>query len=594
MVSRALAIVLLLAAMFAANCRSSSPELDYPGYDLLVITLDTTRADRIGAYGYAAARTPGIDELAAQGVRFDEAFAPSSTTLPSHASLFTGLYPPSHGARTNGSFALDPEHATLAELLAREGYQTAAFIGAFPLDSRFGLDRGFELYDDTLTPRERSNKPHYAERNAVEVTAAALSWLRESARPGAPLFMWVHYFDPHAPYRPPQPPQGYDGEIAFVDSQVTRLLRAVDEVRGLQRTLIVLAADHGESLGEHGEETHAMFVYDATLRIPLVLANPVLVGEGRTVGDRIVSLVDVFPTVLDLLEVGLPAEVDGEHLLAGPSKGNRAVYFETVEPLVSFGWAPLRGLRTLEDKLIEAPQMEYYLVHNDPAEEHNLFSGSVGAARLQQRLLAQFGELDPADLLPRVDEADPEVTDKLAALGYVRTRSTGRLPEVLRDPKQMLPLWNGVDEFFDLAEMQLFDEALIVIDGIVEGDPGNGQAWFYRGVLLQGMGRLAEAEASVLRSVRLFPSSASYARLAEILFLQDKFDEGDAAVEEARRLDPQSGLPYIAQGVGAALRHRYEEALRALDRAKAIDPANTATWADEFAVHIERMRDQKY
>lgn len=590
--TRAPAITLLLAVLFAVHCQPRSPSQDIPGFDLLVITLDTTRADRIGAYGHAAARTPEIDALVARGVRFDNAFAPTSTTLPSHASLFTGLYPPSHGARANGIFSLGAEHVTLAELLAGEGYQTAAFIGAFPLDSRFGLDQGFGLYDDRVRPRTKSNKPHYAERDAAEVTDAALAWMRDAALPDTPLFMWVHYFDPHAPYRPPAPAQGYDGEIAFVDSQVGRLLRGIDEARGLERTLIVLAADHGESLGQHGEETHAIFVYDATLHIPLALANPTLVGEGRTVDDRIVSLVDLFPTVLDLLGIDGPGEVDGEHLFSEHSSDDRAIYFETMDPLMNFGWAPLRGLRTMQDKLIEAPQMEYYLVGDDPAEQHNLFAEAPAAARLHERLLQRFGDPDPAELLPQGEMVDTEVSDKLAALGYLRTRSAGRLPEVLRDPKEMLPLWNRVDDFFALAEAQRFDEALVVIDEIVEGDPGNGQAWFFRGMLLQGSGRLPEAEASVRRSVQLLPLSDSYARLAEILFVQDKFDEGDAAVEEARRLDPHSGMSYLAEGVGAALRKRYDEAFQAFDRARAIDPANAAARADEFEVLVERMRQQ--
>jgi arylsulfatase A-like enzyme/Tfp pilus assembly protein PilF len=586
MPGRALTLVVLAVCLLLVQCGPRSVE----PVDLLVITLDTTRADRIGAYGYAAARTPVIDRLAANGVRFEHAFAPNPTTLPSHTSLFTGLYPPSHGVRANGRYTLEGTHATLAESLAAAGYRTAAFIGAFPLDSRFGLDQGFGTYDDAVNPRTKTEGRGTAERSAAQVTDSALAWLRGGSTVDDPVFLWVHYFDPHSPYAPPEPLQGYDGEITLVDTQIGRLLGAIEKTRGLDRTLIVLTADHGESLGDHGEKTHGVFVYDATLRVPLVLTHPTLVGRPRVVDDAVVSLIDVVPTVLELLGVEIPAEVDGRHLLDDRRATDDAVYFDTVEPLMQYGWAPLRGLRTLREKLIEAPEPEHYALDDDPGELRNRFaSAPPGAERLREELHREFGPADLADLAPGTETVDPEVIERLASLGYVGTRSTAA-PAARRDPKRMLPLWNRFDDVYPLLRSGRPDEAVRLLDAIVEGDPDNGRAWFIRGMVLQSTGDLEEAETSLRNSVRVLPGADRYSRLAEILYLRERFDQGDAAVEEARRIEPRSGLPYVAEGVGLTLRKRYDEALLAFERARAIDPANAGTRAQELTALVEQMR----
>lgn len=585
------ALIVLIPLLTAAACRAPSDRSRHEPLDLVVITLDTTRADRIGAYGHAAATTPVIDALAARGVRFEHAFAPAPTTLPSHASLFTGLYPPAHGARVNGSYALDPQRITLAERLKREGYRTAAFIGAFPLDARFGLDRGFDRYDDRMPARGQIMT--YAERDGAQVTDAAIEWLRAEADGENPLFLWVHYFDAHAPYEPPAPATGYDGEIAFADSQIGRLLEAVDAARSLERTVVVLTADHGESLGEHGEDTHGTFLYDATVRVPLILVDPARVEAPQVVDDRIVSLVDVFPTVLGVLGLDPVGDLDGEPLLAATGAPDRAIYLETLEPLVRHGWAPLRGLRTLDTKLIEAPVAEFYRIGADPGELQNVFVAGAPAVRdMQESLTRRFGVLDVASLLPpreEPEEADREVAVKLSSLGYVSTRAmdstAGRL-----DPKRMLPLWRRIDDFHALARAGRTDEALLLIDEMLAVDPDNGRAWLFRGMLLQSMGRMEEAEESVRASVRVAPDTDSWARLAEILYLEERFAEGDEAVAEVRRIDPLSGQAWVAEGIGLTMRDRYDEALHAFARARELDPANAGPRAEELAELTRRMR----
>ena len=248
--------------------------------NILLVTLDTTRADRLGSYGYARARTRYLDRLAAEGVRFDAAFSPAPITLPAHASILTGLYPFEHGVRNNGNFYLDDRFETLATILSTQGYRTAGFVSSFVLDRRYGLARGFETYDDRMAGPQAQVVNLEAERRGDRTSAALNAWLEAHGRGGAPFFAWLHLYDPHEPYRAPQPfgsafaDSPYDGEIAFVDAIVASVLDKLAELGLRDRTIIAIVGDHGESLGDHGEETHSMFVYDAAVRVPLLLWRP--------------------------------------------------------------------------------------------------------------------------------------------------------------------------------------------------------------------------------------------------------------------------------------------------------------------------------
>ncbi|MCH7873488.1 MAG: sulfatase, partial [Planctomycetes bacterium] len=324
------------------------------GYNVLLVTLDTTRADRLGCYGYDAAGTPTLDALAKQGIRFDDAVTVAPVTLPSHASILTGLAPHHHGVRNNGGFHLEPTHVTLAEVLSDRGYQTAAFIAAFVLDARYGLDQGFDVYNDDVA-LDSSNtieafaRPIY-ERSATRVTSDAVSWLgaRDRTRP---FFCWVHYFDPHKPYHAPPPfdarfrNRPYDGEIAYMDAQIGRLVQALKREGAWDNTLIVVVADHGEGLGDHGEATHAKLIYDSVMRVPLIMACPGLFEQSYIVDDVVVSVTDIFPTVLDLLGMEIPVDVDGLSLLAARSKKDRTIYMENLATYLDNGWSPLYRLR---------------------------------------------------------------------------------------------------------------------------------------------------------------------------------------------------------------------------------------------------------
>ena len=359
--------------MVAAACATGpSTPPPAPPSNLLLITLDTVRADRLGAYGAAGAATPALDGMARAGVRFEQAIAAAPLTLPSHATILTGLPPTRHGLRHNGAGRLADPIDTLAERLRAAGYDTAAFVGAFVLDRRFGLDQGFALYDDEI-PRG-ATAPHLeAERPASAVVERALGWLAE--REGRPFFAWVHLYDPHAPYAPPEPfrsrfpAQPYEGEIAAVDAQVGRLLAEIESRGWSDRTLVAVAGDHGESLGEHGEATHGLLLYEATLRVPLLLR-----GAGLPAGGVVrapVGLTDLGPTLAGLLGRDMAPPQGGRDLSADLRAGREPapadLYSETEYPR-SFGWAALAALRRGGWKLIAGPRPELYDLSLDPDE----------------------------------------------------------------------------------------------------------------------------------------------------------------------------------------------------------------------------------
>src|SRR5258708_4039235 len=357
--------------------------------NILLITLDTTRADHIGAYGDARARTSRLDRLAAAGVLFERAVSAAPITLPAHASLLTGRYPFAHGVRDNGNFSLTDRMATLATALHDSGYRTGAFVSAFVLDRRFGLARGFDRYDDTL---ERANtRDAEVERRGDRTAAAAAEWIASAS--GQPFFAWVHLYDPHDPYDPPEPfrsafaDRPYDGEIAFDDEVIGRLLDRLDALDVRHSTIVAVVGDHGESLGEHEEATHSPFVDEATLRVPLIIAFRGRLPSGRRVAP-LVRTVDVAPTLLALAGRPPLAGIDGETLallIEGRSSGERPAYSESYFPWFSMHWAPLRSVQDGRWKYIDAPEPELYDLTNDARERTNLAAREPARAAALRR-----------------------------------------------------------------------------------------------------------------------------------------------------------------------------------------------------------------
>ncbi|MFH1418788.1 MAG: sulfatase-like hydrolase/transferase [Planctomycetota bacterium] len=481
------------------------------GCNVLLVTLDTTRADRLGCYGNRNIETPNIDALAMSGVLFANAIAPTPVTLPSHSTMMTGRHPKNHGVRFNALARLGDEERTLAEVLSESGYATAAFVSAFVLDSRYGISQGFETYD--LDYERRSE--HWAavaERPADKTCDQALAWLDVPGRGDRPFFLWVHLFDPHWTYEPPKPYADryagmlYDGEIAFADAQLGRLLDALDELALRDKTLIVVAGDHGESLGQHDEHSHGTLVYDATLHVPLVLNAPRQPGGGVCI-TRPVGLVDLMPTVLAMLGVAPPDGMDGVDLTLPPS-GPRSLFFETFEGMAEYGWAPYLGVQRGVMKYIYGPVPELYNLADDPLELHDLIASQAQTAdALHQEVRAFFGDdLEEATSLDLSSRMSPAELAKLQSLGYVFGGVEDKTPMKDRlDARKMITLLYRVNQAFNPAEEDWINTGIAEVESIVRDHPDFYVARRELGVAYAVRGDLEAAEAEYRHCLELRP-----------------------------------------------------------------------------------------
>ena len=541
-----------------------------PPPNVLLVTVDTLRPDALGWVGGRNA-TPHIDRLAAGAFRFPAAVAPVPLTLPSHAAVMTGLFPRRLGLRDNGQ-VLGPGPPTLAEALKARGYATAAFVSGYPLDSVFGLDRGFDVYDDALAPGGDGE----LERAADATLAAAQGWL---ATAPTPRFAWVHFYDPHYPYEPPAahrrpgPRGAYDGEVAYVDSAVGRLAAAFDTDTG-HDTLVVFAADHGESLGEHGEGTHGFFIYDSTVVVPLFFRWPGHIAAGSSAAAA--RLVDVAPTLLDLLGIPAPTDLDGVSVratLEGSTPVAEPAYIETFQPWQSYGWAPLLAVRHRGLKLIAAPRPELYDVAGDPGETRNLIAERASDAAALTRLL------DAARARPAAATAavDPEARARLEALGYVSSGAAITDPpaEGLRDPKDGNRLRALLTEGDLLLRRGEAAPAVTRFDAVLREDPENRFALLRSAAALVKSGALARAVPRLETAVRLDPASPdARVALAEALSRSGRHAAAVGHWMEAARLQPRRADLWANLGSALGASGRRKEAVDALARAVELKPGD--------------------
>ncbi|HMB68784.1 MAG TPA: sulfatase-like hydrolase/transferase, partial [bacterium] len=478
----------------AGGCsRPESPRTDA----IVLVSVDTMRGDRFGAGGDAAARTPQLDRLARCGTQCATAVSPAPVTLPAHASLLTGLLPPAHGARDNGSFRVRDDVPLLAENMRRAGRATMACSAAFPLASRFGLARGFDVYADSLGVRASGES--FAERPARSVTRDALARI-DAAGTDRPLFLWMHFFDPHAPYEPPPPwsaacgGDGYRGEIAFTDRELGLALRALrDRYHPLR---VCVTADHGESLGEHGEDTHGVFVYESTTRVPLVFCGP---GADARLVKRPVGLTEVAGALEEWnrdARLELPAE---------RSPGTAGLYSETLYPELRHGWSRLRALRTERWKVIRAPRPEVYDMIADPGETTNLHGSPAAAAGEQLAAALEDPRWDADD---RPEEIDPETEAALLSLGYAGTVAPDARPaEALPDPKDRIRLERILSRAGGALESGRLAAARSALGSALAVDPGNKEANLLRARVEAAAGQIPLAEEVFAYCLELEPAS---------------------------------------------------------------------------------------
>ncbi len=570
------------------------------GWNLLLITLDTTRADRLGCYGRTQARTPHLDRLAAEGVRFADAVATVPVTLPSHSSIMTGDYPPTHGVRDNGTYRLVESETTLAERLKQEGYATGAFVSAFVLDGRYGLSQGFDKYDDHIrTATGEANNP---QRPADAVVDAALEWLksRRAASPEQPLFAWVHFYDPHSPYSPPEPfktdfSDPYDGEVAFMDEQIGRLLSEYAAIAPMERTVVAVVGDHGEGLGDHGERTHALLIYDSVMHVPLILRAAGVLPAGLAVTDRVVSTVDLMPTLLELLGLA-PEQCDGSSLLrGGAADDDRIVYMETLYPSLNHGWAPLYSARRHRDKYIEAPRPEYFELTFDPGETNNLYDRkSTDADALAARLDEMMARLTAAGV-PSSDASvapDADAMAKLHALGYVGG-SEAPVSSTPLDPKDMVLRWQELlGDILQHVQNGEFDAAIPRMREALQMTPNDAEVWSMLSEAQTRRGLYDDAIESLMRKMELQPNANpdDWIKLARLQLSRGGEKDAAAAevsLQQAERLDPASGGVAMVRAEVALRDGRHQEALELAKRARELDASRQTSdsWLLTGRVH---------
>ena len=550
--------------------------------NVLLISIDTLRADHLGCYGSKEARTTNIDSLARSGVLFKNVVSPAPFTLPSHVSMMTGLIPPAHGVQDNGSFYLNKNISTIAEVFHAKGTRTAAFIGAFPLDSRFGMDQGFELYDDQYPTVNNVNEITMPERPAEEVTNAALNWLQTKKQ--ARWFAFVHYFDPHFPYK-----GSYKEEVERVDQQIGKLLKFLKENALEQKTLIVLTADHGESLGEHKEQTHGIFAYESTLRIPLIFSP----FKPKTVESR-VRLIDVAPTILDLQKLSFPSRTQGNSLvkwLQGGSQTEYDSYFEALSFYLNAGWAPLRGFYSGSMKYIELPARELYDISKDPAEKVNLCSDKQLCNLWQAKFSSHFRPFSNQQAQPAV--MSKETIEQLKALGYISAGSITRKKEygVEDDPKNLIVFHNKVDAALGFLNRGLDLKALDILERVIEERPDYSVAYEHASFIQSSLGFPDQSVKLLQKAIQNGISGKEIlSKLGLYLYEARQYEEAIRQLNIATEADPQNldnlnymGMTYAAMG-------KYGEAEASFRKALILDATSAMTLNNLGTLYLKQKK----
>ncbi len=628
--ARIAALALSLCTFSLFSCRGGdggAPDGAASDASVLLITADTLRSDHVGAYG-SQVRTPAIDALARAGVLFENAITPAVMTLPSHASILTGTYPPTHGIRDNGDYRLAASALTLAEVLRARGFRTGAVVSSFVLDSMFGLEQGFDVYDDAL-PLRRPNETFFPERPARVVTDSALRFIESTGQ--ARFFLWAHYFDPHFPYVAPDPhrgeyPQsGYAAEVAYLDAELGRLLAGLRAKGLMEKTLVVFVADHGEGLSDHGEESHGVFLYEETSRVPLIVSLPRRLPSVRRV-KGVVRTVDSMPTILDF--AGIDPEADAESaqgtslrpLIDGGGEGNEGLtaYSEAMVPLLMYGWSPLTSIRDSRYKYIQAPRPELYDLLADPRETKNLIATDAAiAGDYRERLEMLKAEIARPATAAETLSPDPEVEAKLRSLGYVSGGSRPAVPTTgaadLADPKDMVAALDRINRIYasfgegrfdavvqearsilaqnpDNASVRYYlagalvslgrhEEALREFDALIARSPRDTEALSNKGWCLINMERYDEAIATFEHVLKLNPNHVhARASLGNIAFVRGNYAEAQRIYEQVLKSEPDYLPSILTLAKMHASAHRSDEAAALYERAVTVDPANVDAW----------------
>jgi len=620
----ALALALLGAGVWLGL---RSPPRRQAGLSVLLVTVDTLRADALGAYGRAGASTPWMDRLALEGVRFESAHAHNVTTLPSHANILSGRLPTDHGVRDNSGFRFPEGTETLATLLKARGYRTGAFVSAFPLDSRFGLGRGFDVYEDGFV--DAAARPMFLEQERPGTETVRLARGFIEAAGGRPWFCWVHLYEPHFPYEPPEPlasrfrGEPYQGEVAAADAALGALLEPLLADGARARPLIVLTSDHGESLGEHGEATHGVFAYEATLRVPLVLHQQRILRPGVIASAA--RHIDILPTILDALALPVPEGLPGRSLLAaaaGETAEDPTTYFEALSGQLNRGWAPLYGVIRSGEKYVDLPIPELYDLAADPGEKRNLAAARPPGLEALRGALAPFRAADPG---ARPAPESEETRERLRALGYVApggapTKTAwgedddpkrlialdaqmegivgsylaGDLPAALARARELVRRRPGMRiALLQLAHLEResghMDAAIEALRQALVLDPGDGLAASRLGSYLVQAGRPAEALAALAPLAPKAPPDVEVLTVKALALARlGRTPEAMATLAQAAQVDPSNAMVAVHRGTIRLMTGEREAARADFEAALALNPRNARALSSLAVMAAER------
>ncbi|MBN2244836.1 MAG: sulfatase-like hydrolase/transferase [Candidatus Aminicenantes bacterium] len=567
-------VLLLFNIVFSPLNISSNGKV--PKENVLLITIDTLRSDRLSCYGNQDLKTVNIDMLAERGVLFSRAFANTSTTLPSHTNIFLGATPNFHGVHENLNFLVSQELLTLTEYLKKNGYATGAFVGAYPLDSRFGLSQGFDIYDD-LYDRDHSANLSSLERPAGTVVEAALDWLKAQKYPW---FLWIHLWDPHNPYDPPEPfktqykERLYDGEIAYVDMILGTLFDYMQDNKLFDSTLIVFTGDHGESLGQHGEETHGYFAYNSTIWIPLIIYLPETTPKRI---DDYVSHIDIFPTVCEVLGIRLPAFIQGTSLLPalkGKKLPEREIYFESLYPYYSRGWAPLKGFISKQKKFIDSTIPEFYDLDRDFNELNNLIDRE-NSEKLKSQLKKIIENLTSEERFDASGKIDRAAREKLASLGYISNiRVSPKKNFGARDDiKILLPFINKSNAAWKLYQQGKNEEGIKLLKEIINERKDIDLAYKNLASIYQEAGNIDEAVDILEQGIEALPTNYEiFVEYMKVLITAGQYDKVISSFEKSSMREAEYD-PVIWNHLGTAYakKENFEEAIKAFEVGLSLD-----------------------
>ena len=587
----ALQLVVAVAALLA-GCERKPPAGaragDLTGHNVLLVTLDTTRADRLGCYGYTRGATPALDKLAVQGTLFQHAYSQVPVTLPSHCSIFTGKYPREHGVRNNGREALPPDCETLATVFKQRGYRTGAFVGSYVLDPRFGLNQGFDAYDADMGDVPPGADLLEVERRADVVTDRALKWLSSGEK--QPFFCWIHYYDPHDPYDPPPAfrerfADPYDGEIAFVDTQFQRVIGWLAGAGLTSQTLILVVGDHGESLGEHGEHGHAVFLYDTTLHVPMIFSHPGVIPAGRRVTTD-VELTDVYPTVIELMGWPAPHGLSSRSLV--PAFADRLeardCQAESLYALDAYGWAEQRCVITTQWKYISSTNPELFDRGADPQEKTNLaLDQPEVATELRGELMEHYEAQSPGQA--RRVELDTVARRSLESLGYVgggrADQAEQYLTPGLPDPKDMLDVVGDLQTARKLLRAERIAEAIEMLKRAAGRSPDSRLIRCELGAGLLVAGQVDAAMPELEAALRIDPRCTdALLDLGDARLMLRQFDKAAECFRGALAMDDRLTEAHVGLGRALQAAGRVDEALTAYQKAVALSPSHADAHAE--------------